>query len=318
MEINFTFATIAEAILKLFVLVFSGAFLRWRNIIDDSFTDRLSQVLVKMIFPALIFTRTVTNFSFSDFSFWWALPLAAVVFSLSGMALGLIVHTLIRGRVPKNEFMAGCGFHNCGYLPMNIILFSFSGMVQESLLIFLFLFLMGFNLLIWPVLPALFSGAKLKSVNAREIFNPPVLAIALSLLWVWIFGKGSVPYVILDPLRQLGQASFPVAMITLGAYLVRYRSHIPKDKKPVIAGVTAKLFIFPALVLAVIYFAPFGYDHKFFLFLQATMPSAVTLVVIGSYTRADNRYLSSVIFYTHLVSVFTIPVWLGVFKMLMK
>jgi predicted permease len=44
------------------------------------------------------------------------------------------------------------------------------------------------------------------------------------------------------------------------------------------------------------------------------MPTAVSLVVIGSYTGADNEFFSSSIFYTHLVAIFSIPLWLAVFR----
>lgn len=315
MEISFTFTTILEAIIKLFVLVLLGCVLRGRGLIDDRFTDVLSLVLIKLFFPALIFSKIITHFSFNEFSNWWVLPLAAILFSTVGMALGLLVHRVFGGTFPRNEFIAGCGFQNCGYLPMNIIFFSFAGLVQDRLLVFLFLFTMGFNLLMWSMIPSFLSPDRKGRPAIKDLLNAPVVATILSLLWVRFFGTGSVPSVLLNPLQQLGQASFPIAMITLGSYLVRYGSHMPDKKLPVSAGVITKLVVFPALVLAVIAFLPFGPDYKFFLFLQAAMPSAVSLVVIGSYTRADNGYLSSAIFYTHLVSLLTIPLWLGIFRM---
>ena len=318
MEVHFTFLTIVSAIIKLFILVMLGYFLRRRRLIDDSFTDMLSLLLVRVIFPALIFVKTTSFFSFAEFPYWWVLPLVAIFFSLGGMALGLIVYPLLGGYGSKKEFIASCGFQNCGYLPMNIILFSFTGLVQDGLLIFLFLFITGFNILMWSLMPVFLSGDRKRNLSLKELLNPPVVATVISLLWVWFFGKGSVPHVVFDPLKQLGQASFPIAMITLGSYLARYNAHMPKNKLPVIAGVVTKLLVFPALVLGVIYFVPFRQDYKFFLFLQAAMPTAVSLVVIGSYTRANNEYFSSVIFYTHLAAIFTIPMWLGLFRLLVS
>jgi malate permease and related proteins len=319
MEIHFTFAGIVSAIAKLFILALAGYILRHRNIIDDKFTDTLSAVLVRLIFPALIIHKTVSNFSFQDFPFWWVLPLAAVVFSVSGMALGRLLFGLLcrSGDCgPKREFTASCGFQNSGYLPMNIILFAFAGATGDILLVYMFLFLTGFNLLIWSFLPVFFERKKGSDIKLGTIFNPPVVATIFSLLWVWIFGKGSIPDVISDPMGQLGQAAFPIAMMTLGAYLSRYRAHLPEKRVLVAAGVAAKLILFPAIVLAVISVIPMNAGYRFFLFVEAIMPSAVTLVVVGSYSRADNGYLSSVIFYSHLAAIFTIPIWLGIFRIL--
>jgi malate permease and related proteins len=316
MEIQFTFVTIVAAIIKLFVLVILGYLLYRRKIMDDRFTDMLSLLLIRIIFPALILAKTTTYFSFSAFSYWWLLPLASMFFSVTGVVLGFAVYPLLGGRAPKNEFVASCGFQNCGYLPMNIILFSFSGLIQDRLLIFLFLFITGFNLLMWSLMPVFLSGERKGWPGIKEVFNPPVVVTVLSLVWVWFFGQGSVPAVILDPVGQLGHASFPIAMITLGAYLARYNAHLPAAKLPVIAGVLTKLVIFPSLVLVLLCILPLGQDYKFFLFLQATLPTAVSLVVIGSYARSDNGYLSSIIFYTHIAALVTVPLWLGLFRLL--
>jgi malate permease and related proteins len=328
MDIQFTFVGIVAAVVKLLMLALAGYVLRHRNIINDKFSDTLSDILVKLIFPALIIHKTVSNFSFSDFPFWWILPAAAVVFSLVGMALGAGVFSLFsKGgasgedtgfvKKPKREFIAGCGFQNSGYLPMNIILFTFSGMTGDVLLVYMFLFLTGFNLLIWSFLPLFFERKSRKDMKLGSLLNPPVVATIVSLLWVWLFGKGSIPAVINDPMGQLGQASFPIAMIVLGAHLSRYKAHLPDRKALVAAGLAVKLLVFPALVLAAINFIPMSAGYRFFLFVEAIMPSAVTLVIVGSYSGADNRYLSSLIFYSHIASIFTIPLWLGVFRVFM-
>ena len=328
MEIYFSFADIVSAIAKLFLLALAGYVLRHRNIIDDKFIDTLSAVLVKLIFPALIIYKTVSNFSFSDFPFWWVLPLAAVIFSVSGMVMGRLIFPFFSGKrsdgetsveesSPKREFIAACGFQNSGYLPMNIILFAFAGLTGDRLLVYMFLFLTGFNLLAWSFLPIFFERKSRGEIKLGTIFNPPVVATIVSLVWVGLFGKGSIPAVIFDPMGQLGHAAFPVAMITLGAYLSRYKAHLPENKNLVVAGVVTKLVVFPALALCVLSLIPMGEGYRFFLFVEALMPSAVTLVVVGSYSRADNGYLSSVIFYSHIAAIFTIPLWLGIFKILM-
>jgi malate permease and related proteins len=327
MEIYFSFSDIVYAIAKLFLLIVAGYVLRHRNIIDDKFTDTLSDVLVRVMFPALIIHKTVSIFSFSDFPYWWVLPIVAVVFSLSGMVLGRVVFSFFSSqriftkdndttKAPKREFIAGCGFQNSGYLPMNIILFAFSGLTGDILLVYMFLFLTGFNLLIWSFLPVFFARKGRAEVKLGSLFNPPVVATVISLLWVWLFGRGSMPEVISAPMGQLGHASFPIAMMVLGAHLSRYKAHLPERKALVVTGIATKLLIFPALALILLFFIPMTEGYRFFLFVEAIMPSAVTLVIVGSYSRADNSYLSSVIFYSHVASVLTIPLWLGIFRIM--
>ncbi len=318
MELQFTFIAIEAAIIKLFVLMLTGFFLFRSKMINEKFVDQLSLLLVSIIFPALIISKTITHFSFSEYSFWWTLPVAAIIFSLVGMLMGEIIHKFIGKTVPLKEFVCACGFQNCGYLPMNFILFAFAGAVADRLLVHMFLFITGFNILMWSLVPLFLSGDHRGKFNFRIFLNPPVIATIFSITWVAIFGTGNMPGVVMDPLRQLGQAAFPIAMLTLGAYLARYRAYNPQNIVPIIAGAVSKLILFPLLVLLVLICIPIATDYKFFLFLEAIMPTAVSLVVIGGYVDADNKFFSSIIFYTHLTAIITIPLWLGVYNAVIK
>ena len=109
MTINFTFTTIAIAIGKLFILMLAGYILYRIKLINEEFVNKLSQLLVKVIFPALIISKTIQNFSFTAYKYWWTLPLAAILFSLVGMAIGSVVYKFFRGFDSKKEFICSCG-----------------------------------------------------------------------------------------------------------------------------------------------------------------------------------------------------------------
>jgi hypothetical protein len=270
-----------------------------------------------VIFPALIISETISNFDPGSYGYWWVFPLIAVIFSLF---LAVVSYLALRfsnsGFSSRREFIACSSFQNCGYLPMNLILFSFSGMVREKLLIYLFLFLAGFNLLMWSMVPVYLDDSEDRLRPGHILLNPPVMATVFSVLWVFIFGRGSMPAVVMEPLSQIGHASFPLAMITLGAYLRRYRAYSPGNKGHLTACAVIKLILFPLIVLGALLLIRPEPGCSFFIFLQSLMPTAVSLVVIGSLTGSDNRFISSSIFYTHVVSLFTIPVWLVIYNTL--
>jgi predicted permease len=318
MEFQFDFHTIAIAIIKLFVLMAVGYILYWRKIIDDRATDMLSMLLIRVIFPALIISRIITHFSFKEYSYWAFLPFCAIVFGLTGMAIAAVFYRFLKGAGPKKEFICSCSFQNAGYLPMTLIAFSFAGAAGDTLLIYTFLFSAGFNILMWSLVPLFLSGKLKSEFKMSVLLNPPVVATVFALLWVTVLGKGSMPLVLMDPLRQLGYAAFPLGMMVLGAYLCRYQAHDIRDKVPLITCVGIKLLLFPALVLLALVWTPLNPELKFFLFLEGTMPTAVSLVIIGSYTGADNKFLSGSIFYTHLIAIVSIPLWLAVFHAVVR
>ena len=315
MYFDFSFHIIALSIIKLFLVMSAGYLLYYFKLIDDKFTDTLSLLLIRLIFPALIISKTIEHFDPGVFSYWWALPLAAMLFSLFGIASLVFVLKFFFNKANKKEFICCSTFQNCGYLPMNIIYFSFAGLLKDRLLIFLFLFIFGFNFLMWSLVPMFFSEKLKDEFKLKLLLNPPVLATLFSVLWVLFLGRGTMPSLLLDPLSQVGQASFPMAMIALGAYLCRYKAYAPEMKKTIIAVSSIKLFIYPLVTLVILKFIKIPMDYKFFLFLQSTLPTAISLVIIGSYTRVDNKFIASSIFYTHLISLVSIPLWLAIFKL---
>ena len=313
MTIEFSFFTIILAIGKLFVLICIGYLLYYHKFFDNRFVDKLSLFLVNVIFPALIIVKTIKHFSFTSYDIWWFLPLCAIIFSFLGIIIGYILFRGFEGFNAKKEFICSCAFHNCGYLPMNIILFSFADNIANKLLVFLFLFIFGFNVLMWSFVPLFFS--KDKKFSFKIFLNPPVLATIFSLLWVFFIGQNTMPDIFIAPISQLGKAAFPIAMIVLGAYLCKHKAYSMKNKIPVIVCVATKLILFPLIVFIALRYISLGNDYKFFLFLQSIMPTAVSLVIIGSYTSVNNKFLSSSIFYSHVISIFTIPIWLFLYKL---
>ncbi len=313
MEIQLTFQAVSFAIIKLFILMSCGYFLYFKRMIDDKFVDTLSLLLITVFFPTLIISKTISYFDFSEYAYWWVLPFCGIFFSLGGMILGIIFHAGFRKGKPSREFIVSCGFQNSGYLPMNLILFSFAGLISERLLIYMFLFIIGFNLLMWSVVPLFLSRKLLKEFSLRKLLNPPVVATVFSLIWVFILGKGSMPHLVMDPLKQLGQISFPVAMITLGAYLAKYGIYNTKDRSLLFLNILVKLFVFPFIMMFLLLNISMDASLRFLLFLECIMPTAVSLVVIGSYSGSNNEFLSNSVFYTHIVSIVSIPIWLFVF-----
>ncbi|KJJ84068.1 auxin efflux carrier [Candidatus Omnitrophus magneticus] len=311
---NTLFFNTTDAIIKLYILIFFGYILYRVKLIDDNFSDKLSVLVVNIIFPALIISKIIKSFNPDAYPMWWIMPLWAMVFCVTGMALGYFVFSCLKQPHSKREFISAVGFQNSGYLPMNLILFLFSGLEKDKFLIYLFLFLAGFNVLMWSWAPVFLTAGKRK-VSKRELFiNPALWGTVFSVIWVLFFGRDTIPKLILEPIEQIGNMAFPLTMITLGAYLAMHSAIIPKQKLLVVSAVLVKLVLFPLAIFLFLWFFPFSKDYRIFLFIEAIMPSAVSLVFIGAYTGSDNKFLSSVIFYSHALSVITIPLWMKFFS----
>jgi len=310
----YDFQSIAFGVLKILLLASVGYALRVSKLLKKEGIDGIGNVLVWAALPALMITKITGNFEPAAFKGWWLLPISAIIIALGGLAIGYVFQKPLKEFGARREFMGACAFQNSGYLPMTLVTFICSGVFCDKLLVLIFLFLIGYNLILWSLLPPFLSPKKAYKLKLSSFINAPLTATVLSVISVFLFGTGWMPEIISDPLKLLGNSSFPLALITLGAYLAEHTGHMPENWKALISAVFAKLIAFPAVVFMILKAIPMEETYKFLFMLEAAMPSAVTLVIIGYYSKADNKFLSGIIFYTHLLSVISIPVWLYVFK----
>lgn len=310
----YSFYSVAFGISKIFFLLALGYLLYLKKLIKKDAADALSNILIWACVPALIFTKITSAFDPVRFSEWWILPVSSICMSLMGLGLGYLFQRLLRNFHSGREFMSSCAFQNAGYLPMTLAVFVCSGEFCDTILIYIFLFLIGFNITMWSFTPPFLSRNFKKNFKIKTILNPPVVVTIFSILWVFLAGKDNVHSLIYDPLLMLGNSSFPLALIVLGVYLAEYRGFKTRNWAALFSYIMVKLVILPVAVLFIIKDLPLGEALKFFIFLESTMPASVSLVVVGQYVKADNKFLSGLIFYSHLFAIVTIPVWLMVFR----
>jgi malate permease and related proteins len=305
--------SVVVGIIKLLILVAIGYISYKRHLISKEAIQSVNKIVLWLCLPALIISRTIAEFDPGIMQYWWVLPLVSLAMSGMGALLGYITQGVFRGELPRKEFVSSCAFQNCAYLPMALIVFICSGEYCNLLLIYVFLFITGFNLVFWGLLPAWLSKEASK-VNLRSIMNPPLAAMVFAVVTVFFFGTGWLPAIISEPLDMLGATSFVLVLVALGAYLAEQGRYMPKRPLFLAACVCIKLLILPILVLFVLMPIPMDISYRFFIFLQSLMPVAASLVVVGYYKNADNQFYSFAIFYTHLIAIITIPFWLLVFR----
>jgi len=314
----YDFHSILYGMIKILVLVVIGYALFRRNILTKAGIESVNNVVYWACLPALIMTKTTSTFSPSEHGQWWFLPAVSVLMSCLGFIMGVLCLRTMPQLKPKKEFVSAMAFQNVGYLPMALTAFICSGTFCNEVLLYIFLFMIGFNITMWSVAPAYLSDNKGISFDWKTVLNPPLVATILAISGVFLLGRGWVPAILDDPLSMLGDTTFPLALITLGGSLAEHRGHVSDNWQATITGTVLKLLIFPAVVFLIVNNIPLDPAYKFFIFLESTMPSAVTLIIVGQYKKADNKFLSGIIFYTHLAGIATIPLCLYLFRFAVK
>lgn len=310
LPINFHTSTIAVA--QIFAMGAMGFLLVRGGIIQESGLRLLSMLAVNLFFPLFIFYQIIQNFDASKMPFWWQFPLINMALALTGLLIASLVSLRHKGAL-KDAFVASSGLHNAGYIPilmlMSLPLGKYAGQVYACVI----LSIIGFDTCLWSLGVWLVTKSKSARMDLRKMINPPLVSMMAAFAIVLVFGPSAIAQEVLKPVKIMGDGAMGVAMIVIGGNLALTSL---KDLSPAqISGVVMiKLLILPLITLSVLAVLKLNPLVSLVAMIQACMPTSVTLSIIGrNYETKNQDFINQSIFLTHLISVVTIPVFLGLY-----
>ncbi|MDD5730864.1 MAG: AEC family transporter [Candidatus Omnitrophica bacterium] len=306
------FKITGSAMAYIFILGALGFVLVRKNILSHEGLDALSRLLIQVIFPALILSQMLKNFSFSLFPQWWIFPLISLVITASGLIVGWLLLKFVKAKTHKLQFLSLVAFQNSGYLPLAMAAAMFSGQEASNIFIYIFLFLLGFDLVAWSLGIHLLTYEKEVKFRLRSIFSPPVIANLVSLGLVLSGLNKLIPAVVFKPLDAVGNCTLPLAMMVVGGNVALAQLK-NVDKKAVFFILLGKLIILPALGLVLVLKLALPQLLGLLIVMQLSMPSATSLSVIIRHYKKEDALISQGVFFSHILSLLTIPIFLSLY-----
>ena len=299
------------AVTKIFFLGEIGYFLVKKNALGEAGLDALSCLTIGVTMPFLIFCELIKGFTFTFYAKWWLFPLISIAITLLGLGVGSIFLKFIRGHEHKMQFLTLIAFQNSGYLPLALV----SSLLPQGQLgpmfIYLFLFLLGFNLLIFSLGVYMLASKKGDKFELKSIFSPPVLATLITLLLI-LFKLNRIPDSVYKPLKLMGDCTLPLAMLVVGGNLAQIQlGRI--DKKAIFLMSLAKLVILPGLGLLLLLKFKLPYLIGLLILIQLAAPPATTPSVIIRHYKKDDLLISQGIFFGHILGLISLPVFLSLY-----
>ncbi|MFH1458199.1 MAG: AEC family transporter [Candidatus Omnitrophota bacterium] len=305
-----SFKITGSAVGQIFILGAIGFYLIKKNILGQEGLNALSRLVIEIILPILIFCQLVKDFSFTAYPNWWAFPLISIAITASGLLLGLLFIGLIKGRQQKLQFLNLVGFQNSGFLPLALVAALLPGDKMQTMFIYLFLFLLGFNLLMFSLGVYLLTFTREKKFELASFWSPPVIATLFTLVFIFLGLDKFVPQMVFRPLNLIGQCLIPLSMFVVGGNLAQIKlSHI--DRKPMFLMALAKMVILPALGFWLILQLRLPELLGLLILIELAMPPATMLSVITSHYKREDLLVSQGILIGHLLGIITIPVFLS-------
>lgn len=311
-----SFKVTSLAVLQILLLGACGFIIVKKQVIDSSGLDAISKLVVELMLPLYIFTQLLSRFDFSLYPNWYIFPFISFFINFCGFAIGFILLKISGTRIPqKNEFLALATFQNSGYMVFPLVVALLPKEQADTLLIYVFLFLLGFNLLVWSFGVFLLSAHKRKGFELGSLFSPAVIAILAGLLAVFLGLNKIIPEGVIRPFKMVGECTVPLAMLVVGGGLALVNfSKAAMKLGALISIVLAKLILLPIFTLFIIYKFNPSYLVGLLIILESAAPSATSLSVISRHYKTENNdFINQGIFWTHILSIITIPLFLGLF-----
>lgn len=309
-----SFKITSLAVMQIFLLAAIGYFLVKKNILRPEGLNSLSRLVIEITLPILIFCQLVKDFSFTRYPNWWIFPLISIAITIVGLVAGAIFVGFIKGTKHKLQFLSLVTFQNSGYLPLALVVALLPKEKADTMFIYLFLFLLGFNLVMWSVGVYMLTFTRTKRFELGSLFSPPVIATIFSLVFIFFGLNKFVPEGVLKPLRILGDCTLPLAMLVVGGNLAQIcLVHI--DKKAIFLMALAKTIILPFLGLWWIINFKLPELMGLLILIELAMPPATSLSLIIRHYRKEDLLISQGTFFGHILSLVTLPLFLSLYFM---
>lgn len=307
-----SFKVTGLAVGQIFLLALIGYFLVKKNILGAEGLNALSRLVVEVTLPILIFCQLVKDFTFSLYPNWWIFPILSIAITLAGLLLGFLFTGFIPTQTRKIQFLSLITFQNSGYLPLALVAALLPKEKLDTMFIYLFLFLLGFNLVIWSLGVYLLTFTRAKRFELGSLFSPPVIVTIFSLLFILVGLNRVMPDALLGPLRMIGDCTLPLAMFVVGGNLAKiYLGQI--DKKAIFFMILAKLIILPLVGLCLIMRFKLPELLGLLILIQLAMPPATSLSLITGHYKKEDLLISQGIFFGHIFSLISLPVFLSLY-----
>lgn len=310
---SISFQTAILAIVQIFAMGAIGFCLVRQKVLDAHGLKLLSFLSINVCFPCFIFYQITHNFHPLQTPFWWGYPLVNISIIMVGLALTTIVSVLLKRRLPSSDFLAASSFHNAGYIPLLMAMALPLGEMAGQVYAAVILSVVGFDICLWSLGVWFITRQERPRMEIKSLLNPPLISMALAILLILATGEALLWEPLMKPIKLVGDAALALAMLVIGGNMAL--TNLAAVRWPDIGRVAlVKLILLPVAALTAIRVLHLDAITGFVLIIQSCMPTAVSLSVIGrNYGTANQQFINQSIFFTHLICMVTVPVFLTIF-----
>ncbi len=295
------FEIVLNQVLILFLILLVGYVAARAKILDGPAVRKLSEVLLYVASPMLVFKSFIFEFSMERLANAGWVVLASGTFFLITVFLSKVMFARFSERVnPVLRFTAI--FSNCGYmgLPMMKALYGDDGVFYGSF------YIVMFHIILWTFGVRIF-GQDAETGGWKKIFlNPSILAVYIGMA-VFVL-QIPVPGVMEGAVKAVGDMTMPLSMLIIGAVISTAKpKEIFNDPKVYLAS-SIRLIIMPLLALLLTRLVGLPALPSAVIVTAVAMPAAANITIFAEMFNKDSVFASKCVSVSTLLSILTAPV----------
>ncbi|MCF2683492.1 AEC family transporter [Faecalicatena contorta] len=286
--------------LVMVILALAGVMSYKTGIVDEEINKKLSDLVLTLFTPILLFTSFQKEFTPSLLS---GLGVSVVLSVLSFAVIWCICKIVVQ---KQNQDYAAVEhvaimYSNCGFIgiPMAQGIFGADGVFYMTAYVALA------NFLLWSHGIIVMSG-KMDVKSLKKVFtSPTIIAIILGVLCFFL--QIRMPTIIEEPLEMIANMNTPMAMMVAGINIAQADLKHTFKKVRLYWLSFVKLIVMPMVLIGLFYFLPVDNVIKTVMILASSCPVGVTGSLFALRYGKDAVYASELFSMSTLLSIITVP-----------
>ncbi len=299
-----TILILLQKLLLIAVPTLVGFFCGKKGLLDDKTNGKLSELLLNIIMPCVIFTSYQIEYDEAlSKNLLLCLGLAVLCYVIHfACAYLFIKKSSPHAAIERLSVL----YSNCGFMgiPLASALFGAEGVL------YLTVHLTCLNLLLWTHGVFVMSG----KTSLRSLLSPSLFAIVLGVACYFL--KLRLPQFLLDPLESLGSVNTPLAMLVAGASITKTSLRDGLSNKRLLPVALLRNVAIPLAVALVLWKLPVGELPATVMLLASACPTAAVCTMFAKRYQRDEAYAAQIFALSTALSLLTLPCILLLFTFL--
>jgi len=298
------FSIVFNQVATLLVIIVIGYIASRLNIITEQVNKKLSEILLNITSPLLIFSSFLMEYSMEKLvNAGYVMALGVVMFIVS---IILAEKVLFAGQDEKKKAVlkAAAVFSNCGYMGFPVI----DSILGQEGVFYASMYVTIFYIFLWSYGVIIYSGERNLKTVWKAFVSPAMIAVYIGAV-VFLF-QIPMPYFISSSAKMVGGMTTPLAMLIIGAIIAQSKLIEAFKGLMVYYASFLRLVAMPVLSLGVARLLRIPPDAMNIVAIVLAMPVGVNVAVFAEKYDMEPLLGSKVVTISTILSVVTIPVFL--------